>query len=38
MEFWIEYQRDIVVAILTLAISGAITFLYKKRKNNSGFS
>lgn len=32
MEFWIEYQRDIVVAILTLAISGAITFLYKKGK------
>lgn len=32
MEFWIEYQRYIVVAILTLAISGAITFLYKKGK------
>lgn len=33
MGFWKEYQHDIIVIILTLAITGILTFLLKKGKS-----
>lgn len=33
MGFWKEYQHDIIVIILTLAISGILAFLFKKGKS-----